>query len=236
MFPAVFDGRKPAVIASLTGTVAHVTLERAVLDVGGVGYLVHATPGTLAALRVGERALLHTTLVVREDSMTVYGFAEADEREVFETAQSVSGVGPRIALAMLAVLTPDALRRAVDSDDTAALRRVPGVGPKSAQRLVLELSGKLGAPSGGAGGTSSSSPAPVADADGRGQVVEALVGLGWAPKVAQDAVDRVLAEAAGDGPDGRTDPGSGPGGGDAGTVDVAATLRAALRTLGGRRG
>ncbi|GAA1736834.1 Holliday junction branch migration protein RuvA [Isoptericola hypogeus] len=218
-------------IASLTGTVAHVTLERAVLDVGGVGYLVHATPGTLAALRVGERALLHTTLVVREDSMTVYGFADADEREVFETAQSVSGVGPRIALAMLAVLTPDSLRRAVDSDDTAALRRVPGVGPKSAQRLVLELSGKLGAPSGAAGGASSSTPAAPADADGRGQVVEALVGLGWAPKVAQDAVDRVLAEAAGDGP-GDSD----PGGRDGGTVDVAATLRAALRTLGGRRG
>ncbi|MGF0116916.1 Holliday junction branch migration protein RuvA [Promicromonospora sp. Marseille-Q5078] len=205
-------------IASLTGTVTHVTLERAVLDVGGVGYLVHATPGTLAGLRVGERAQLHTTLVVREDSMTVFGFAEADEREVFETAQSVSGVGPRIALAMLAVLTPDSLRRAVATEDLAALRRVPGVGPKSAQRLVLELGGKLGAP--GVGDDRVPDAAPVAGGDpARDQVVEALVGLGWAAKVAQDTVDRVLADAGDDGP-----------------VDVAATLRAALRSLGGRRG
>ncbi|MFI2102289.1 Holliday junction branch migration protein RuvA [Isoptericola sp. NPDC019693] len=210
-------------IASLTGTVTHVTLERAVLDVGGVGYLVHATPGTLAGLRVGERAQLHTTLVVREDSMTVFGFAEADEREVFETAQSVSGVGPRIALAMLAVLTPDALRRAVATEDLAALRRVPGVGPKSAQRLVLELGGKLGAPA--AGGPDEAAPAvPAATGDpAREQVVEALVGLGWPTKVAQDTVDRVLAEA-------------GEGAEDGGPVDVSATLRAALRSLGGRRG
>jgi len=208
------------VIASLTGTVTHVTLDRAVLDVGGVGYLVHATPGTLAGLRVGERAHLHTTLVVREDSMTVFGFAEADEREVFETAQSVSGVGPRIALAMLAVLTPDALRRAVATEDLAALRRVPGVGPKSAQRLVLELSGKLGAP--GDGGGDDAVPAAAPDGDGdpaRDQVVEALVGLGWPTKVAQDTVGRVLADGEGDGA----------------PVDVAATLRAALRSLGGRR-
>jgi len=212
------------VIASLTGTVTHVTLERAVLDVGGVGYLVHATPGTLAGLRVGERAQLHTTLVVREDSMTVFGFAEADEREVFETAQSVSGVGPRIALAMLAVLTPDALRRAVASEDLAALRRVPGVGPKSAQRLVLELSGKLGAPtSDGAGAVVPDAPPVAAGDPARDQVVEALVGLGWAAKVAQDTVDRVLSDAGDDGPDG-------------GPIDVAATLRAALRSLGGRRG
>lgn len=210
-------------IASLTGTVTHVTLERAVLDVGGVGYLVHATPGTLAALRVGERAQLHTTLVVREDSMTVFGFAEADEREVFETAQSVSGVGPRIALAMLAVLTPDALRRAVASEDLAALRRIPGVGPKSAQRLVLELSGKLGAPTADAGGAVVPDAPPVAAGDpARDQVVEALVGLGWAAKVAQDTVDRVLADAD-------DDPVGSP-------IDVAATLRAALRSLGGRRG
>lgn len=205
-------------IASLTGTVTHVTLERAVLDVGGVGYLVHATPGTLAGLRVGERAQLHTTLVVREDSMTVFGFGEADEREVFETAQSVSGVGPRIALAMLAVLTPDALRRAVATEDLAALRRVPGVGPKSAQRLVLELTGKLGAPGGGVDDLVPDA-APAGGGDpARDQVVEALVGLGWAAKVAQDTVDRVLADT------------------DDGPVDVTATLRAALRSLGGRRG
>ncbi|AEG44406.1 Holliday junction branch migration protein RuvA [Isoptericola variabilis] len=205
-------------IASLTGTVAHVTLDRAVVDVRGVGYLVHATPATLSSLRVGEEARLHTTLVVREDSMTLYGFADADEREVFETAQSVSGVGPRIALAMLAVLTPDALRRAIAAEDTAALRRVPGIGAKSAQRIVLELSGKLGVPADGAG--AAAAPAAVTAGDRREQVVEALVGLGWTAKVAEDAVGKVLAEA----------------GTDVVTEDqVATTLRAALRSLGGHR-
>ncbi|WP_402465143.1 Holliday junction branch migration protein RuvA [Isoptericola aurantiacus] len=203
-------------IASLTGTVAQVSLDRAVLDVGGVGYLVHATPATLAGLRVGEDVRLHTTLVVREDSMTVYGFAEADEREVFEVAQSVSGVGPRIALAMLAVLTPDALRRAIDAEDTAVLRRVPGIGAKSAQRIVLELSGKLAAPAPDGG---SSVPHAAAVPDGRGHVVEALVGLGWSAKVAEDAVGKVLAEAGSD---------------VVVEAEVPATLRAALRRLGPR--
>jgi Holliday junction DNA helicase RuvA len=207
------------VIASLTGTVAHVTLDRAVVDVGGVGYLVHATPGTLASLRLGEQARLHTTLVVREDSMTLYAFADADERDVFETAQSVSGVGPRIALAMLAVLTPDALRRAIAAEDTAALRRVPGIGVKSAQRIVLELSGKLGVP--GSDGAGGAAPAVAPSGDRRDQVVEALVGLGWTAKVAEDAVGKVLAEA---GTDVVTE------------AEVATTLRAALRGLGGHRG
>lgn len=201
-------------IASLTGTVAAVSLGSAVLDVAGVGYLVHSTPGTLAGLRPGEQARVHTTMVVREDSMTLYGFADADEREVFETAQSVSGVGPRIALAMLAVLTPDALRRAIEAEDTATLRRVPGIGVKSAQRIVLELSGKLGAPGDGA-----APAAATATTDRRDQVVEALVGLGWTPKVAQDAVEKVLAEAGTEAvPE----------------ADVPATLRAALRRLGPR--
>jgi Holliday junction DNA helicase RuvA len=151
--------------------------------------------------------------------MTVYAFADADEREVFETAQSVSGVGPRIALAMLAVLTPDALRRAIAAEDTAALRRVPGVGAKSAQRIVLELSGKLGLPGSAAGAGGAAPVAPTAQ-DRRDQVVEALVGLGWTTKAAEDAVGKVLAEA---GTDVLTE------------AEVATTLRAALRMLGGHR-
>lgn len=206
-------------IASLSGTVAHVALDRAVVDVGGVGHLVHATPSTLAGLRVGERTLLHTTLVVREDSLTLYGFADTEEREVFETAQSVSGVGPRIALAMLAVLTPSALRRAVADEDTAALRRVPGIGTKSAQRIVLELSGRLGAP-GPDDAAADDAPAP-AGADGRAQVVEALVGLGWSAKIAEGAVDKALAEAGTD---------------RLGATEVPGVLRAALRQLGPRHG
>jgi Holliday junction DNA helicase RuvA len=207
------------VIASLTGVVSHVTLDRAVLDVGGVGYLVLATPATLAGLRVGQEARLATTLVVREDSMTLYGFADAAEREIFETAQSVSGVGPRIALAMLAVHTPDALRRAVATQDVKALTRVPGIGAKGAQRIVLELSGRLGAPD--AEAPAGAAPTVLAPGDRRDQVVEALVGLGWTAKVAEDAVATVLADAGADA---------------VAEADVAATLRAALRSLGGRRG
>ncbi|WP_020014661.1 Holliday junction branch migration protein RuvA [Promicromonospora sukumoe] len=207
-------------IASLTGTVAHVGLDRAVVDVGGVGYLVHATPTTLAGLRVGERAGVATSMVVREDSMTLYGFADPDERDVFEVVQTVSGVGPRLALAMLAVHTPDALRRAVAGEDLAALTRVPGIGRKGAQRIVLELGDRLGPPS----GTGVAEAAPAAapgTTDHSERVVEALAGLGWPAKQADDAVAKVLAEAGAD---------------TVAADEVASTLRAALRLLGGHRG
>lgn len=207
-------------IASLTGVVEHVSLDRAVIDVGGVGYLVHATPATLASLRVGERARVFTTLVVREDSMTVFGFADADERALFETATSVSGVGPRIALALLAVHTPDAIRRAVHTQDVKAFTRVPGIGPKGAQRIVLELGGKL-APPAVDGEAATAGARAAGTGDQRDKVVEALVGLGYQPKVADDAVIRVLKES----------------GAEAVTeAEVASTLRAVLRSMGGRRG
>lgn len=198
-------------IAAVTGTVETVTLDRAVVTVGGVGMVVHATPTTLAGLRVGDRTRLATTLVVREDSLTLFGFADDDEREVFETLQTVSGVGPRLALAMLAVHTPDGLRRAVAAEDLAALQRVPGIGRKGAQRIVLEVGTKLGAPGG-----SGAEPAPAPAADGAPDVVEALVQLGWTEKVAAGAVESVL--AADDAPS-----------------DVPAILRAALQSLGGQR-
>jgi Holliday junction DNA helicase RuvA len=209
------------VIASLTGTVAHVGLDRAVVDVGGVGYLVHATPTTLATLRVGETAGVATSMVVREDSMTLYGFGDPDERDVFEVVQTVSGVGPRLALAMLAVHTPDALRRAVAGEDLAALTRVPGIGRKGAQRIVLELGDRLGPPSGALAGAGSAAEPAANAGDHSERVVEALAGLGWPAKQADDAVAKVLADA----------------GTDAIAADeVATTLRAALRLLGGHRG
>jgi Holliday junction DNA helicase RuvA len=197
-------------IATLTGTVATVRLDAVVVEVGGIGYLVHATPRTLATLAVGRSARLSTSLVVREDSLTLFGFADDDERTTFETVQTVSGIGPRLALAMLAVHDPQALRRAVATDDLTALRKVPGVGLKGAQRLALELKGKLGAPT-----DSGSSPSGVVtpDDEWRGQVREALVGLGWASKAADEALDKV-APAAGE------------------PVDVPAVLRAALQRLG----
>lgn len=206
-------------IASLTGTVQHVGLDRAVVEVGGVGYLVHATPATLAGLRSGGEARVATSLVVREDSMTLYGFADADERDVFETVQSVSGVGPRLALAMLAVHTPDVLRRAVAGEDLAALMRVPGIGRKGAQRIVLELGDRLGLPASLPDGGPVAPGAVVAE-DHAPQVVEALAGLGWPAKAAEDAVAKVLAETGAD---------------VVAEAEVAPTLRAALRVLGGRR-
>ncbi|WP_369052296.1 Holliday junction branch migration protein RuvA [Kineococcus terrestris] len=210
-------------IASVRGQVLAVRLDSVVVEVGGAGILVQAAPGTLAGLRVGEEAMLATSLVVREDSLTLFGFADADEREVFEVLQTVSGVGPRLALAMLAVHRPDGLRAAVAAEDHAALVRVPGIGKKGAQRICLELGDRLGPPS---DGPLSAAPAAAADgADPRTQqVVDALVGLGYPVKQAGDAVDAVLA-AAGE---------PGPAAADGDPLDVAATLRAALRRLSGR--
>jgi Holliday junction DNA helicase RuvA len=208
------------VIASVRGRVLAVRLDSAVVEVGGIGLLVQATPATLATLRPGADAELATSLVVREDALTLFGFADADERDVFEVVQTVSGIGPRLALAMLAVHTPDGLRVAVASGDLTALMKVPGIGRKGAQRIVLELTDRLGAP------VSISAFAPAAPAvttpAWRDQVVEALVGLGWSAKQAADAVDAVTEPADGS-----------PAGAASGApADVAGTLRAALRHLG----
>ena len=206
-------------IASVRGRVLAVRLDAAVVEVGGVGLLVQATPATLAALRVGTEAALATSMVVREDALTLFGFADADEREVFETVQTVSGVGPRLALAMLAVHTPDGLRAAVATQDLTALMRVPGIGRKGAQRIVLELTDRLGAPSGGAVTSVAQMPAP--GAAWREQVVEALVGLGWSAKQAADAVEAVFPQQPGSVPEAAHAP-----------ADVPGVLRAALRHLG----
>ncbi len=196
-------------IASVTGRVIAVAPEQAVVEVGGVGLAVQCTPGTLAGLRLGETARLATSLVVREDSLTLYGFTDEDERAVFELVQTASGVGPRLAQAMLAVHSPDELRRAVATEDLVALTQVPGIGRKGAQRIVLELKDRLGAPVGrGAGG--GSYPA----GDWRAQVHSALLGLGWSTREADDAVIAVAPLAEGEG-----------------STDVAALLRAALKTL-----
>ena len=177
-------------IASLRGVVESVALDHAVLDVAGVGYAIRATPATLATLRRGEKARLATTLVVREDSMTLFGFVSDDARDLFELVQSVSGVGPKIALALLAVLDPDDLRRALSSGDTAALTRAPGIGKKGAERLVLELKDKVGAmPTVGA-------TRPTGASIGwRDQLVDALGGLGFPAKQALDAVEAVASDA-----------------------------------------
>ncbi len=196
-------------IASLRGTVGSVGLDRVVLEVGGVGMLVHTTPATASACRRGQEAALATSLVVREDSLTLYGFADDDERELFETVQTVSGVGPRLALAMLAVMSPDEVRAALSTGDTAALTKVPGVGKKSAERLVLELRDKVGtlAAAPGPRPAGAGSPGPWRD-----QVAEALVGLGYSARQADEAVAAVAPSAGDD-------------------ADVATLLRLALREL-----
>jgi Holliday junction DNA helicase RuvA len=195
------------VIAFVSGKVAALTLSSAVLEVGGVGLELMCTPGTLATLRTGREATLPTSMVVREDSLTLFGFADDDEKQTFELLQTASGVGPKLAQAMLAVLSPDDLRLAIAGDDAKTLTKVPGIGQKGAQRVILELKDRIGAPTGGR-----TAAAPAAVAPWRGQVHQGLVGLGWSAKDAEKAVDAVAPEA-GDVP------------------DVAALLRAALRTL-----
>jgi holliday junction DNA helicase RuvA len=210
------------VIAHLEGIVSEVAPDGAIIDVGGVGLLVQCTPGTLAGLRTGERARVATSLVVREDALTLYGFASADERATFELVQTASGVGPRLALAMLAVFSPDGLRRAVAAEDLNALMTVPGIGRKGAQRIVLELAGRLGAPGDGGPGAGPAAPAGAARlAPWREQVRAGLVSLGWQAREADQAIAVVEPELL-----------TATGGGSSGEVDVSAALRAALRVLG----
>jgi holliday junction DNA helicase RuvA len=201
-------------ISHLRGMVSGVAPDGAVIEVGGVGLAVQCTPATLAALRPGEPARVATCLVVREDSLTLYGFGSDDERNVFELLQTASGVGPRLALAMLAVHSPDALRRAVATEDLAALTMVPGIGKKGAQRIVLELKDRLGAP--GDAGTDGVAARPGAAPSWRDQVQSGLVNLGWTARDAEQAVAAVAADMAAGGTQ---------------TEDVATVLRAAMKKL-----
>jgi holliday junction DNA helicase RuvA len=214
-------------IAHLDGTVSSVAPDGAVIDVGGVGLLVQCTPGTLAGLRAGERARVATSLVVREDALTLYGFAAEDERNTFELVQTATGVGPRLALAMLAVFSPDALRRAVATEDLAALTTVPGIGRKGAQRIVLELAGRLGSPGDGLpAGAAVASPGAAARAPSwRDQVRAGLVSLGWQAREADQAIAAVEPELVGD-------PAPAGEAADGQLIDVGTALRAALRVLG----
>ena len=174
-------------IASVSGDVLDVALDHVVIEACGVGYRVNATPSTLSTLRRGAQARLITAMIVREDSMTLYGFADADARDLFLTLMSVSGVGPRIAMAALAVYDAAALRQILADGDVAALTRVPGIGKRGAERMVLELRDKVGTPAALPGAPATNGHAV------RAPVVEALVGLGFAVKHAEEATDRVLA-------------------------------------------
>lgn len=176
-------------IAFVSGTVAALAPDAAVVEVGGVGMAVQCTPNTLSTLRLGKPAKLATSLVVREDSLTLYGFVDDDERQVFELLQTASGVGPRLAQSMLAVHAPDALRRAVATGDEKALIAVPGIGKKGAQKLLLELKDRLGEPIG-----APAIGAPVTQG-WRDQLHAALIGLGYATREADEAVTAVAPQA-----------------------------------------
>jgi holliday junction DNA helicase RuvA len=202
-------------IAHLRGAVASVGLDGAVIEVGGVGLRVQCTPDTLATLKPGESARVATSLVVREDSLTLFGFATDDERNVFELLQTAGGVGPRLALAMVAVHSPDALRRAVATEDVKALSMVPGIGNKVAQRIILELKDRLGVPSDPGPGLGAA-PSRRAAPSWRDQVMTGLVNLGWSARDAEAAVTAVEADAME---------------ADGQAPDVATALRAALRKL-----
>ncbi|MBO1268468.1 Holliday junction branch migration protein RuvA [Arthrobacter cavernae] len=199
-------------ISFLRGTVAHVGLSTAVIDLNGAGMSVFATPQTLGHLKLGEEAKLFTSLIVREDSLTLFGFADDDEREVFDVLLSVSGVGPRLALAVLAVHEPEAIRVAAHTGDSKTFTKVPGIGPKVAGRIVLELAGKLVPHGTGAAPT----PALSAETVWKPQVVAAMTSLGWSEKDATGSIDKALADSPGLAEDG----------------NVAQILRATLRWLG----
>jgi len=194
-------------IAFVRGEVAQLSLNSAVLEVGGVGLELLCTPNTLATLRPGATAMLPTSMVVREDSLTLFGFLDDDEKSCFELLQTASGVGPKLAQAMLAVLSPDDLRRAVAGEDVKTLTKVSGIGQKGAQRIILELKDRLGAPV-----SLGAQRAVVAQETWRDQVHQGLVGLGWSTKEAESAVEAVAPQANG-------------------SPDVGALLRAALQTL-----
>lgn len=178
-------------ISSVRGEVLDIALDHVVIEASGVGYKLMATPSTLATLRRGSEARLITAMIVREDSMTLYGFPDGDARDLFLTLLGVSGVGPKIALATLAVYDATALRQALADGDVNALTRVPGIGKRSAERMVLELSDKVGPVYATAGAPATNGHAV------RGPVVEALVGLGFAARQAEEATDRVLAGETG---------------------------------------
>lgn len=198
-------------ISSVRGTVLDIALDHVVVEAGGLGYRVNVTPATLASLTRGAEATLVTSMIVREDSMTLYGFTDGTSRDLFGLLQTVSGVGPRLAMAVLAVLEPDALRTALADGNTSALTRVPGIGKRGAERMVVELRDKID----GVVAAPPTAAGPAGTGAVRDQVVEALVGLGFPVKHAETAVDAVLADT----PDATT----------------ATALRSALSTLGRSR-
>ena len=200
-------------ISSLHGVVLHSTADQVIIDVGGVGFSVAVPADIPHTATIGERLLLHTSLIVREDALSLYGFADRSELEIFGLLISVTGVGPKSALGVLSHMTVAQIAEAVTAEDDAPFRRVSGIGPKTAKLIVLQLAGKVQpvAPS--------SHPARAGSTDVVTQVAAALVGLGWSDKVATEAATQTASEAT-----------------DAERGSVAALLRRTLALLGPAQG
>lgn len=196
-------------IAQLTGTIRHLNTEKCILEVGGVGYAVSITPRTSSQITMGAVTTLSTTLVVREDSMTLFGFLDSHDRDLYETLQTVTGIGPKVALAITGALTPDDLARAIAAEDIAAIEKVPGIGRKGAQRLILELKGKLV--------TDAGAPKVTTHSAVRDQLLAALTGLGFTAKESDIAINNTISQLA-------------ESGEDVSTYDVAALLKLTLQS------
>jgi len=183
-------------IASLRGPVTHVGRESAVVEVGGIGLSVLCTATDLRHLHRGSDATFFTTLVVREDSLTLFGFLDADGRDTFDVLMSVSGVGPRLALAVLSALTVEQLRAAIHANDEAVLVRVPGIGRKGAQRMALELADKIAPPNAAQVDVRDALSKPGDGSQWRVSVREALISLGWSARESDDVVVLIAPQQA----------------------------------------
>lgn len=177
-------------ISSLRGRAAHVDSDALVVEVGGVGLTVAVTPHVAAATNVGDEVHLHTSLIVREDALSLFGFESRDELIVFTQLLGVTGVGPKSALGVLAALSVAQIAEAVTTDDDAPFRRVSGIGPKTAKLIVVQLAGKVVAPQTGSRTRSDAAPGVAA------QVTQALIGLGWSERAASEAVASAVEEAS----------------------------------------
>lgn len=183
-------------ISQLTGTVAALGANWAVVDVQGVGFKLACTPATAAALRPQERCSLATTLIVREDAMTLYGFDSAIERDAFELVQTASGVGPKLALAIVSVLSPPELVRAITSESITTLIKVPGIGRKGAEKMIIELRDRVLTL--GVDDAEQDAATPTSTELWREQVAAGLQSLGWSPKDADQGVENVAEMVAAD--------------------------------------
>ncbi len=181
-------------ISLINGVVRSIALDKVIVEVGGVGLSLAITQKTSAQLNIGVPVQLFTTLVVREDALTLYGFLEDGDRVLFELVQTVSGIGPKVALSIVAALSPSQLAIAISQEDISAIEKVPGIGRKGAQRLILELKGKLSD-----FGTTSKTDRhqPV----WREQLTSALVSLGFNAKDSDAAISQVVARLSEDGID-----------------------------------